>query len=533
MNCRHAALVSLMLFGFASGVHAQQQEPGLYLILDGSGSMWGKLADGQRKISVARDVLDRTLAQGLGGKPVALRAYGHRRKGDCADTELVQPFSGTQRAVQTMRDFVKRVNPRGKTPITRSLRAALKDFGQRQGEIILISDGIETCDADPCALVKEWARTDVAIKVHVVGLGLNAKETQAMQCIASASGTDYVDAQTADALFAGLSKIKEQVAGREFRLTATSQGGIEVPAKGHLLAADGKKIPVASHQRHVIDPGRYELTVGVPTRNGTLYRPISRPVTVKAIGTTRAAIQLPMPPRVSVKYTDNGKARAASGSVHVYQGDKQLFRFRAIDEVFIDEGSYEFRVQPDAFNNLSRTAQFGAADRKVLEFELIRSVRLIVHFLASGSKQRYRGASPRLLQNGAEKFKINGASGGWVLPGQYDVDFSTALTGQLREPITVGDEKEQRIEIMVPSGQITFIYELPDGSRAPDKRLFVSRDDNPTKSHYVSGGRKTDMPVGQYRLTGFNPPDGYVYRPIDFVVTEGADQIVRIRPVAK
>ena len=57
-------------------------------------------------------------------------------------------------------------------------------MGERPGEIILISDGIETCDEDPCELVRSWAEKDIAIKVHVVGLGLDEKERTAMQCIA-------------------------------------------------------------------------------------------------------------------------------------------------------------------------------------------------------------------------------------------------------------------------------------------------------------------------------------------------------------
>mgnify|MGYP001066788994 CR=1 FL=1 len=75
--------------------------------------------------------------------------------------------------------------------------AAQEDFGDREGDILLISDGIETCDPDPCDLVQDWHDSGIDIRVHVVGLGLTDMARGAMQCIADASGTTYLDAQSA------------------------------------------------------------------------------------------------------------------------------------------------------------------------------------------------------------------------------------------------------------------------------------------------------------------------------------------------
>lgn len=531
MTLARIIVSSLLALALPTQAPAQSNEAGVYVIFDASGSMWGKLPSGKRKIVAARKALNDFFADGMNDRPVALRAYGHRRKGDCADTQLIQEFSSDPEAIAKIQRFVKAVNPRGKTPISRSLKAALKDFSDRPGEIILISDGIETCDADPCALVKEWANKEIAIKVHVVGLGLSKKESSAMQCIANAAGTKFIDAQSTGELTAGLGNIKEQVIGNGFNLVATVQGGTRVKANGYLIASDGKKITVSTHSRYVIDAGRYQLTTGVPTRNGSLYRPISKSVLIKARGTTRVAVVLPMPPRVSVSYTDNGKTVQPSGTVSAYQEGVKVFSFRAKDEVYVDEGSYEFRAQPNKFNNLVRLESLGSNDRKVLEFELVHSVRLKVHFLSSATKVRYRGSSPELWQKGKSQFKINGNSGGWVIPGDYNVIFSSGLTGKLVKAITVSDQAKQTVEILVPSGQKIFQYEKPDGTRAKDKRLFVSRADDSKSRQYVSAGKKTNMPVGKYSLTGFQPPNGFTYPRTDFSVSEGGDETIVIRPV--
>ena len=153
-------------------VHAQDPESAsaIYIIFDASGSMWGQLPDKSHKIVVAKEVV-----RDFDGADLAMRVYGHRRKGDCTDSELVVPFGPSSEVVPQVEAFMESLNPTGKTPIAYSLRP-LHDFGDRSGELILITDGLETCDDDPCALVREWKEKDVKINVHVAGFGIEEKE---------------------------------------------------------------------------------------------------------------------------------------------------------------------------------------------------------------------------------------------------------------------------------------------------------------------------------------------------------------------
>src|SRR6188474_1482650 len=120
------------------------------IVLDASGSMWAQI-DGKSRIEIARD----TLSQVLAGVPAELElgfmAYGHRTKGDCSDIEmLVEPEAGT---ADRIIGAAMSLNPRGKTPLSAAVLQAAEDlkYTEDAATVVLITDGIETCDADPCA----------------------------------------------------------------------------------------------------------------------------------------------------------------------------------------------------------------------------------------------------------------------------------------------------------------------------------------------------------------------------------------------
>ena len=82
-------------------------------------------------------------------------AYGHREKGNCDDIELiVPPAAGTANAITTAADNLKFL---GKTPLTAAVKQAAEalKYTEDKATVILITDGLETCNADPCALGKE------------------------------------------------------------------------------------------------------------------------------------------------------------------------------------------------------------------------------------------------------------------------------------------------------------------------------------------------------------------------------------------
>ena len=359
------------------------------------------------KLTVAKKVLNEFVGGDFAGLDLAMRVYGHRQKDDCRDSELTVPFGKPEERISPMRDFVAKVNPLGRTPITYSLQEALKDFGNRSGEIILITDGIESCDEDPCSLIRRWRESHVKIKVHVVGFGLEEKSKNALKCLSEAAGTDYHDAQSAKDLAEALKGI---------RVKATSQG-------------------------------------------------------------------------------------------------------------FLDEGTYEFRANPRNADEVVVFESLSKGDRKEILFELARRVKVFVQFTASGSNNIFRD-NAELWQNEAKKYFVHRINGAFVPPGTYDVRLPDELTPFEKRGVVIGNQSEQKIDVEIPVGYVTIIYQRSDGSRDKDDRVFLSQA-RKTQSIFKKSGEAIPLTAGSYKVNGWRQKGNY--DAVTFEVAFGENKQIILR----
>jgi len=199
----------------ATPVLAQSRAADAILILDASGSMWGQV-EGQTKIVAARKAVDTILARWKPGDRLGLMAYGHRAKGECRDIELVVPVGPVDAAA--IKGAVQRLNPRGKTPIAASLReaAGLLKHTENKATVILVSDGIETCDPDPCAVAAGLKKAGIGFTAHVVGFDVTDPLAKAqLQCIARATGGVYLDARNAAGLDGAMTRVAQAAQGQK------------------------------------------------------------------------------------------------------------------------------------------------------------------------------------------------------------------------------------------------------------------------------------------------------------------------------
>jgi len=201
------ALVTFLLLPLVALAQAEDR-PNTILVLDGSGSMWGQI-DGVNKIVIARNVIGEMLSEMPDDASLGLTVYGHRERGSCTDIEtIVAPGPGTQDAIL---EAVNAINPRGRTPMADAVVAAARSLRHTENAatVILVSDGIENCNPDPCAIAAELEATGVAFTAHVVGFDV-ASEPEAraqMQCIAENTGGLFLTADTADELAAALDEV--------------------------------------------------------------------------------------------------------------------------------------------------------------------------------------------------------------------------------------------------------------------------------------------------------------------------------------
>ncbi|MEZ5464039.1 MAG: VWA domain-containing protein [Lysobacteraceae bacterium] len=203
-------LLSLLFVSLLASAQALAADRAI-IVLDGSGSMWGQI-EGRAKLEIARESLASVLAQTSPSVELGLLAYGHRREGDCSDIEmLVPPAPDSAKAID---DATSNMKFLGKTPLTAAVKQAAEAlrYQDERATVILITDGLETCNADPCALGRELEKAGVDFTAHVVGFGLSADEGRQVACLAETTGGRYFEANDAGALGNALTETVAKVA---------------------------------------------------------------------------------------------------------------------------------------------------------------------------------------------------------------------------------------------------------------------------------------------------------------------------------
>lgn len=266
-----------MLLGWASlligtaPLPAQQPAAGparAIIVFDASGSMYGQVPGGV-KIDIAKKVVSDIVGTIDPAMELGLIAYGHRTKGDCQDIELlVPPQPGSSAAILKA---VAALQPKGKTPLTAAVIQAAKylKFEESRASVILVSDGVETCDKDPCMAAAELESLGIDFTCHVIGFDLKAGESSGLECLAKKTGGMYLAAQDAASLKSSLETAMKQVAKPMTTLVVEarkSSGGPLLEGVSFQVFADGageKALATGSGGRWSVElpkAGKYTLS---------------------------------------------------------------------------------------------------------------------------------------------------------------------------------------------------------------------------------------------------------------------------------
>jgi Ca-activated chloride channel family protein len=170
--------------------HKKDETPQLTRIeflFDASQSMFGRWQSGA-KIDVAKQLMMQLLdsLRYIPNIELALRVYGHQKPfppQDCDDSRLEVPFSKGN--IGDIKQKLNAVIPKGTTPIARSLELCGGDFPSTPSRniIILITDGIEECGGDPCAISLALQKKGIVLKPFVIGLGLDPNLMKTFECV--------------------------------------------------------------------------------------------------------------------------------------------------------------------------------------------------------------------------------------------------------------------------------------------------------------------------------------------------------------
>lgn len=186
----------VMIFAVCVPTKAQTTKPltRIEFVFDASFSMFGQWQSGM-KMDIAKKMLTDFLdsIKGVNNLEIALRCYGHqvplRPERSCTDTKLEVPFKPSLSGnILAIKNRLKTIVPKGTTPIAYTLEQCGGDFPTPSNPnvrniIILITDGIEECDGDPCAVSLALQKKGIVLKPFVIGIGLDQSYLNSFGCI--------------------------------------------------------------------------------------------------------------------------------------------------------------------------------------------------------------------------------------------------------------------------------------------------------------------------------------------------------------
>jgi Ca-activated chloride channel family protein len=159
----------------------------ILFLLDASRSMSDRWGDGTKMVaarSIISNLVD-TLSK-VENLEMGLRIYGHQSvqsANDCKDSRLEVGFrEGNTTAIKRR---LQEIRPKGITPISYSLSQSANDFPDADSRniIIMITDGVESCDRDPCYEIEQLRNKNVLLRAFVIGLAVEKELHRDFDCI--------------------------------------------------------------------------------------------------------------------------------------------------------------------------------------------------------------------------------------------------------------------------------------------------------------------------------------------------------------
>ena len=200
-----------------------QEDERILFILDFSNSM-SEYLDGRRKVDLMIDTMKSLLPNMNKHISVGLRVYGHRMGltpfEACRASTLVSPIAVANGI--NIRNSLLDIKPRGMTPITYSLKQAVKnDFLGFTGKkhIILLTDGGENCDESPCSYVLELIKVRKDVKIDVIAFNIDDEDDLSqLECTSLVTSGKFYNANTAAELARSLNSSVNSVKTVEARI---------------------------------------------------------------------------------------------------------------------------------------------------------------------------------------------------------------------------------------------------------------------------------------------------------------------------
>ncbi len=428
-----AALVLALLL--PAGRANAAEGPALTVVIDGSGSMWGKLGvEKLAKFQVVRQGLAEALPKFPASTRIGLIAYGHRRAG-CQDVEVLRaPEAGEPARVA---DLLNEFNPKGRGPIAAALQTALETVPKdSHGTILLVHDDLDNCQQNPCALIDTIRAQYPRLIIHVLSIGLSHADARQMQCLTVPTN------------------------GQHYLVTSGPQ----------IINAIAEVVEIASRMPRPASP----IARG-PARAPEIPEPGGPGV--QLVATLGAALPVPdLPVRWRIERLGSGN----SAAVQRREGGAVTLP--------LDAGRYAVTAEMDT---LSARNEIEVTDVASSRMQIaLQGGTLQIAAIAGRANKPLDGTRfiVRALPPAAGESKSGTAASNWIargprsevaLPaGRYEI---VAMLGSIRtvQEATVIAGERRAVEVRLPVGELELVAFPHDGSSRLEQVTYVIQEDDP------------------------------------------------------
>jgi len=171
-------------------------------------------------------------------------------------------FSPGDGNIDKIKNKIRSIEAKGTTPIARSLEYSAEDFPECsncRNVIILITDGIEACDEDPCAVSRALRAKGIKLKPFIIGVGLDTSYLGQFNCIG-----EFLSAETEDSFKSVLDFVVSQALNNttvQVNLLDTKKSPTETDVT--MSFYDQKTDELVYTYKHTLDRNRIPDTLSI------------------------------------------------------------------------------------------------------------------------------------------------------------------------------------------------------------------------------------------------------------------------------
>ncbi len=197
MNYHLTQFTMLLVCWLMPSLLCAQEKTKILFLLDASLSMKNEWKGGTKWNTATNALIEiADSISTIGDVEMGLRVFGHlypEPDKNCRDTRLEVSFDTGN--ILKLKKKLEEIRPKGITPLVYSIEKCAADFGTSQSRkiLIIITDGEDACNRDPCSLQKILEDNGVVLRPFIIGMNLQSNIFQQMNCMGKIINTSNRD----------------------------------------------------------------------------------------------------------------------------------------------------------------------------------------------------------------------------------------------------------------------------------------------------------------------------------------------------